>query len=64
MDRHDLKQLSGSLAALMALAAVLGQAWAVYPMTAAGLVWLLLWLTKPGALRGVLYGLFAFIFTR
>lgn len=48
----------------MALAAVLGQAWAVYPMTAAGLVWLLLWLTKPGALRGVLYGLFAFIFTR
>lgn len=57
-------QFFGSLAALMALFAVLGQAWAVYPMTLAGLVWMALWLTKPGALRGVLYGLIAFFTLR
>lgn len=57
-------QLSGSAAALMALFAVLGQAWAVYPMTAAALAWLALWLTKPGALLGVLYGIIAFLALR
>lgn len=57
-------QLFGSLAALMALLAVLGQAWAVYPMTAAAMAWFALWLTKPGALKGVLYGLIAFFTLR
>lgn len=57
-------QLFGSLAALMALFAALGQPWAVYPMTASGLAWLALWLTKPGALKGVLYGIIAFITLR
>lgn len=57
-------QFFGSLAGVMALAAVFGQSWAVYPMTACGLAWGALWLTKPGALRGVLYGLIAFFTAR
>lgn len=64
MNRQNLMQLSGALAALMALFAVLGQPWAVYPMTACGLAWFALWLTKPGALRCLLYGLIAFFTLR
>lgn len=52
-------QISGSLAALMALFAILGASWAVYPMTVAAIIWFALLLTKPGALMGVLLGLLA-----
>lgn len=64
MDRQNLMQIAGSLAALMGLFALMGQAWAVYPMTAAGFFWSALWLTKPGALKGVLYGILAVLFMR
>lgn len=54
-------QLAGSLAVCLALPAVFGHAWAVWPAAVCALVWLCLWLSSPGALAGVLLGLIAAI---
>ena len=59
MDRDNLRQISGSLFWLLLIFAAAGHTWAVWPMTVAGLVWLALWLTLPGALKGILIGLIA-----
>lgn len=61
MDRSNLRQLFGGLFWLMAIFAALGQTWAVWPMGIAGLVWLILWLTLPGALIGALLAIIAAI---
>lgn len=52
---------AGAVAVLLAIFAILGQSWAVYPAVAAAAAWLALWLSKPGALTGALIGLIAFI---
>ncbi|SFF27342.1 hypothetical protein SAMN04488120_101320 [Fontimonas thermophila] len=59
MDRSNLRQLFGSLFWLMAIFAALGQTWAVWPMTIAGLGWLVLWLALPGAALGALLAVIA-----
>lgn len=45
----------------MAIFAALGSTWAVWPMAIAGLGWLVLWLTLPGALMGSLLAVIAAI---
>lgn len=52
---------AGAIAVLLAIFAILGQSWAVYPATASAAAWLALWMSKPGALTGALLGLIAFI---
>jgi hypothetical protein len=65
MDRKNLRQLFGNLFWLMALFAFVGgQPWAVWIMTASALAWLAIWLTLPGAARGVVLGIIAAITCR
>ncbi|GMV55035.1 MAG: hypothetical protein AMXMBFR6_08400 [Betaproteobacteria bacterium] len=61
MDRQTLSQLFGSLFWLMLIFALLGASWAVGPMTVSALAWLTLWLTRPGAIVGLLMGLIALL---
>ena len=61
MDRSNLRQLFSSLFWLMAIAAALGQTWAVWPMVISAMAWLALWLSLPGAALGALLAIIAAI---